>query len=194
DALFDVNLMAEIHEVGQVVDPRPRQVDVVAEAGPDRLEDRCIRPDLAVTVHARLGRRNAGKRRLLDRGMAIAAVDADAAHVVGMAELLGLLDDFVLLGGPAGPEEREDHEKRAQDETECPSRAHAGDGGGTGGEDLAHRRLRKTPSAHIGCVVWYTPPGQPAGSAHTRSGRYRWEGKTRGTPRNGPSGEPPFIM
>ena len=42
--------------------------------------------------HAGLGRRHAGEGRRLDRGVAIAAVDADVADVVLVAERHRLLD------------------------------------------------------------------------------------------------------
>ena len=43
-------------------------------------------PDLLMAVHARFGRRNARERRGFDGGMAIAAVDAQTAHVMLMTE------------------------------------------------------------------------------------------------------------
>jgi hypothetical protein len=43
-----------------------------------------------MTIHARLGRRNAGKGGILDGGMAITAVDAELADVMLMAEGNGL--------------------------------------------------------------------------------------------------------
>ena len=94
DALLHVDAVVEVDEVGQVVHARPLQRLVVAEAGAHRLEDRRVRPDLRVAVHAGLGRRDAGERRRLDRRVAVAAVDAVVEHVVLVAELHRLLDEL----------------------------------------------------------------------------------------------------
>ena len=53
-----------------------------------------------MAVHAGLGRRNAGERRFLDRGVAVAAVDAVAADVPFVAELDGLFARDVGLRSP----------------------------------------------------------------------------------------------
>ena len=86
DALVHVNAVIEIHEVGQIVDARPLERLAGAEALPHRLQHRRVRPDLRVAVHARLGRRNAGKARVLHRRVAVAAIDAQSRHVVLVAE------------------------------------------------------------------------------------------------------------
>ena len=75
---------------------------VVAEAGAHRLENRRVAPDLRVAVHARLGRRNVREGGLLDRRVAVAAIDAHAADVMGVAELNRLLDEVALVGVVAG--------------------------------------------------------------------------------------------
>jgi len=52
-----------------------------------------------MAVHARLGRRNTGKARDFDRGVAVAAIDAVARIVVLMAEGHGLgLGDVLVRG------------------------------------------------------------------------------------------------
>jgi hypothetical protein len=50
--------------------------------------------------------------------MAIAAIDADSPDVVGMAELKGLFDELVLLGGPGRPHEGQDQQAPKQREAE----------------------------------------------------------------------------
>ena len=109
DTLLHVDAVIEIDEVGQVVHARPVQGRVVAETGPDRLQDRRLRPDLRVAVHAGLGRRNVGKGRLFDRRVAVPAVDPHAADVVGVTELDRLLDERIRDGDRlgAGVEEHE---------------------------------------------------------------------------------------
>ena len=85
-ALVDVNAVIEINEIRQIVDPGPHQRLAAAETLAHRLQQRRSRPDLRVAVHAGFGRRNAGKAGSLDRSVAIAAIDAQARHVVLVAE------------------------------------------------------------------------------------------------------------
>ena len=56
-----------------------------------------------MAVHARLGWRNISETRRLDRGMAIAAVQAETADVVGMAERDRLLAHHGGAGRIRGP-------------------------------------------------------------------------------------------
>ena len=86
DALGHMNAVVEIDEVGKLVDAGPLQRLAAAIAGSDGLEELRVGPDLRVAIHAGLGRRNAGKARGLDRGVAVTAVDAESGHVVLMAE------------------------------------------------------------------------------------------------------------
>jgi hypothetical protein len=87
DAFFHVNAVIEIDETGKVVHARPFQRLAGAITFAHRLQYRAFGPDLRVAVHADFRRRNAGKRRLLDRGMTVAAIDAVVAHVVLVAKL-----------------------------------------------------------------------------------------------------------
>ena len=85
-ALLNVNCVVEVDEVRQIVHPGPDQWFVLGQARPHRLEHRARRPDLRVARHAGMGRRQTRKRRRLDRRVAIAAVDPQAAHVVLVRE------------------------------------------------------------------------------------------------------------
>ena len=116
DALPDVDAVIEVNEVRQIVHAHPVERLVVAEAGAHRLEIRAGVPDLRVTVDARLGRRDAGRRRDLNRGMAIATLDADAAGVVLVAELDRLFDELISVGDEIGPLQREDDPAEAEDQ------------------------------------------------------------------------------
>src|SRR5262245_29792242 len=91
-----------------------------------------------MTVHARLGGRNAGERRFLDRRVAIATVNPVAPYVALVAELNRLLARDELLGDPGRtiyliekPEEGCDEERGAEDADTC-------DGVRTTVEDLWH--------------------------------------------------------
>src|SRR5262249_40417863 len=122
DSLIDVDAVVEIDEVGQVVHARPFDRSAGAEALSHRLEERAVREELRVAVHARLGRRNARERRLLDRRVAVAAVDAVARDVPLVAELDRLLARGARLRHPRRSihfveesEERCDEEDTAED-------------------------------------------------------------------------------
>ena len=95
-ALVDMYAVIEVHVVGQVVHPRPHQRFAGAEAFAYRLQDGSIRPDLRMAVHARFRRRNAGEAGVLNRSMAVPAVDAVSPVVVLMAERDGLRLRHVL--------------------------------------------------------------------------------------------------
>src|SRR5206468_3744627 len=81
DPLVHVNAVVEVDEVRQIMDARPLDRFAAAEALAHGLEERAVGEDLRVAVHARPRRRNAGERGVLDRGVAIAAVDTVAGDV-----------------------------------------------------------------------------------------------------------------
>jgi hypothetical protein len=86
DALGYVNAVIEINEVGELVDAGPLQRFAGAVAGANGLKELGVGPDLRVAVHARLGRRDSGEAGGLDRGVTVAAVDAESGDVMLMAE------------------------------------------------------------------------------------------------------------
>ena len=65
---------------------------------PHRRKHGSVGPDLRMAVHAGLGGRNAGKARILNRGVAIAAIQPQAGGVMLMAEWDRLLRSNVLRG------------------------------------------------------------------------------------------------
>ena len=78
--------MLEVDKIGQVVDARPLQGGIISEAGPHRLENSCLGPDLRVTAHAGFRRWDTGKRSFLHRRVAETAVDSHSGYVVLMTE------------------------------------------------------------------------------------------------------------
>ena len=70
------------------------------EARPNRLQERRIRKNLRMAIHAGLGGRNPCETRLLDRRVTVAAVDAVACHVSFVTELDRLLARDVLPRDP----------------------------------------------------------------------------------------------
>ena len=91
DALVHVDAVVEVDEVGQIVDAVhsiERPVRKLSRTGSRNglLAKICEWQFMHV-----LRRRNAGERRILDRGVAVAAVDAVAGDVALVAELNRLL-------------------------------------------------------------------------------------------------------
>src|SRR5208337_3420654 len=88
--LIHVDAVIEIYVVGQLVDARPFERAARAETFADGPQISRVGPDLRVAVDAGLGGRDAGETRLFDRGVTVAAVDAEPGHVVLVAEGDGL--------------------------------------------------------------------------------------------------------
>ena len=109
-----MNAVIEIRVVRKVVHPNPLNWFAVAEAGAHRLQIRAVSPDLFVTIHAGAGRWHAGRRRRLNRGMTVTAINAVVAHVVFVAELDRLLTFDPLSGVPSRTVDRSGHPQRRQ--------------------------------------------------------------------------------
>ena len=92
DALRYVNAVIEVHVVGQIVYPNPANGAVGAKTLAYRLQHRGVIPDLRVAIHTGLGRRNIGKRRILDSGVAITAVNAQTPDMMFVTEWNRLFD------------------------------------------------------------------------------------------------------
>ena len=76
----------------------PVQRLVLGQALAHRRQHRGIGEELRMAGHAGGGRRHAGERRCLDRGVAIAAIDAEAADVMRVAERHRLMPGDRLVG------------------------------------------------------------------------------------------------
>src|SRR5688500_11957405 len=108
------------------------------EARAHGLEHRRGRPDLRVAVHAGRRRRDAGEAGRLNGRVAVAAVDAQSADVMLMAEGDDLLDRVALIR-----EVRRAHDAADQPENETGNEDRAEDGDarkriGTAVENLSH--------------------------------------------------------
>ena len=82
----DMNAVIEIGKVGQIVHPGPNQRLTTAIAFPDWFQQWRIRPNLSVTVHAGLGRRDPGKAGSFNRSMTVEAINSLAGNVVLVTE------------------------------------------------------------------------------------------------------------
>src|SRR5205807_10218919 len=95
-----------------------------------------LRPELAVTVHAGLGRRRASRVRCDGAGVAVAAVGAVVADVVLVRGLHGLLALDVLARVVGGAVYLGQNPERGGDDEEAAEDAHLGDGVGAAVENL----------------------------------------------------------
>src|SRR5438093_11521763 len=85
-AFCNVNAMIEVYKVRKVMntDPFERLPRLITCA--DRMKNLCIGPDLGVTCHAGMGRRNACEGGLFYAGVAITTMNAKSIVVMFMAE------------------------------------------------------------------------------------------------------------
>ena len=86
DPFRDVDAVIEEDEVGKRVHPRPLQRLAGSIAGAYRFEQRRVGPNLRVAVHAGLGGWYSSKAGGLDRGVAVAAVNAESGNMMLVAE------------------------------------------------------------------------------------------------------------
>ena len=86
DAFVYVNAVIEVHEVRQIVYAHPFDRLAGARAFVQRCKRGRVFEKMRVTRETDLRRRYAGERRLLDGGVAIAAVDSIVGDVMLVAE------------------------------------------------------------------------------------------------------------
>src|SRR5438046_26627 len=101
-----------------------------------------------MAIHARLSGRDAGKRRFLDGGVAVSAVDAFAADMAHVAELERLLDELVLPGDPGRSHQGQDDPACDGQEREQSDETRTGEGVGASRKQLTHSRA-EAPLAYI---------------------------------------------
>jgi hypothetical protein len=136
-----MNAVIEIDEARQVVHPRPLQRFSGSKTLAHRLQNRALGPDLRVAVHADLGGRNAGERRLFHRRMAITAIDAVVTDVVFMAELDRLAACDTDLRHIGGTVNRGEGGNEDDDDSDAPEYTHPGDGVRAPVKYLSHRPI-----------------------------------------------------
>src|SRR5262249_8719518 len=91
-----------------------------------------------MAIHARLGRWNACERGVLDRRVAIPAIDSNSTCMMRMAELNGLVASNALLGVVRGGHETVPEIDEAADDEEGPEDADLGNRICAGMENLRH--------------------------------------------------------
>ena len=100
DAFFHVNAVIEISVIGQIVNANPLDRLAGAKTRAHGLEIWTFGPNLLVTAHARVCRRQARGRGSFNRRVAVAAIDTVVADVVFVTELDRLLSFDPLSGVP----------------------------------------------------------------------------------------------
>ena len=141
DAFCDVNRMIEIGVIGQPVYFVPCDRLVVGKAPPDGLQHFRVGIELRVAGHTGVGGRNAGNGRPLDSGVTVAAVHAEAADMMFVAEGNRLRQRDVLIRNVRGPHDpvcnRDGKKRNDRDRDEHD----AGDRIRGGSENLHHSPL-----------------------------------------------------
>ena len=105
DALIHVDAVIEVDEFGKIMDAVPGNGLPVRKLSRTGSSMGLLDPDLRMAVHANLGGRHAGELRVFHGGMAIAAIDAQAADMVLMAEGHRLIADDAHAGDVIGTDE-----------------------------------------------------------------------------------------
>jgi hypothetical protein len=145
-----MDAVIEINVIGKIVHSDPFDRFVVSQTFTDRLEDGSLGPDLGMTVHARLRRRNACERGLLDRSVAIAAIDPESFDVMFVAERNRLSARDISLCDVRGAVDLEDEPPESRNEKQEPEDADPSNRVGAAMKDLRHvlcrPRWRRDPN------------------------------------------------
>src|ERR1051325_4692025 len=86
DPFLHMDAVVEVHVIGQIVHASPLDWLIRAETFAHGLEDRGVRPDHGVTIHAGPGGGAAGEVGLFDARVTVATINPVVGHVVFMAE------------------------------------------------------------------------------------------------------------
>src|SRR3954447_3587060 len=96
DSLVYVNTVIEVHELRKIIHARPLDRLPAPVALTHRLKRRTGRPHFGVAVHANLRSWYVCECRVLNCRVAITAINAQATHVMFVAERNRLLARYVL--------------------------------------------------------------------------------------------------
>ena len=156
-----VNTVIEIDKIREIMDPRPLDGSAAAEAVAYRFQHGRIGPDQGMTIHAGLGRRDSRKAGLLNRSVAVTAVQAQAGDVVLVAEGDGLLRRDVLPGHIRRAlqfQQRRSHPGKKKNNNK---NARPGERICTAVKDLCHDSSSQEPS----CSTYLNTSGSPQRSS-----------------------------
>ncbi len=143
DALVDMNAVIKVNEPGKIVNPGPLDGFAAAKAFSHGRQHGTISPNLRVTIHAGLCRWNPRERAVLDRGMAITAINSIVPNVVLVAERNRLNTSNSNLAYIRGlVDSRQSHHQQSE-KNDSAENAHFGDGIGAGMKYLGHRAVTR---------------------------------------------------
>jgi len=134
----DVDAVVEIGEVRKIVHASPSNRFARAPALADRFQIRTVSPDLCVTTHTGPSRGDSRKSALLNRSVAIAAIDAVVADMMFVAELNRLLARKKSLCVVRRPVEFQQEPHDDSNKKHSAVNRELGDVVGAASEDLAH--------------------------------------------------------
>lgn len=138
DAFLHVYTVIEVGKVGEIVHPRPADRRAVLETVAHRFQHIAARPYLRVAVHAGGRGRNAGKSRCFNRGVAVAAIDAETGDVMLVAERYRLRSRHIDFGDVRGARDGCQQPERAEHHKKQTENAQTRDGVGAGVKYLRH--------------------------------------------------------
>lgn len=119
DSFRHVNAVIEIDVVGQIMDAIPLQWLVARETGANRLQGGCVDPNLRVTRHAGVGAWEPGVGGLLNRSVAVPAINSVIADVMFVAERDRLIEGDVYIGRVRRPINLGRHPSGAANQDDC---------------------------------------------------------------------------
>lgn len=139
DTLVNVNAVVEVDEAGQIVYARPLNRLARAITLSHRFQNRTVRPDLGVAIHAGLGGWNTCKRTFFHRGVAIPTVDAVIADMMFVTEGHRLATRDADIGDVRRFIDRRESRRQPYNENDAAKNGHSGDGIGARMKNLSHR-------------------------------------------------------
>ena len=137
-SLVYMNAVIEVDEIGQIVDPGPLQRDLIAKAGPHGFEHGGLGPDLRMAGHAGLRGGDASEGTCLNRGVAVATVDAHTRDVVFVAKRHRLVSRHIDLAYVIKAVDIENEAEKSPDDDEDNDDAGSGKSICTAREYLRH--------------------------------------------------------
>ncbi len=148
NALMQMNTVVEVDKIWQVMHARPHQRLPRTQTLPHGGKKGTFCPDTGVSVHTGFSGRDPGKGAHFHRGVTIAAVNTQSAHMMFVAKLDGLLSHNPLFSGIAGPVQRRHEPQQSCKDKHRSQNADARDGVRAWMKDLGHARWLTHP---LGC-------------------------------------------
>lgn len=150
NTFVEVNAVIKVDKIWQVMHSGPDQRLPRAETLPYRRKERALSPDVRMTVHTHFRGWEPGKGAPFYRGVTIAAVNTQSAHMMLVAKRDWLLARYALFSGIAGPVQRRYEPQQPCKDKHRSQNADARDGVGAWMKDLGHARRLTYPLGHCG--------------------------------------------